>query len=48
MTQSGTYLILNASINDMTFDDNGNYFYEIGYSRGGYEQALRYGTLKVI
>jgi len=48
LQRSGTYLIANASVSDMTFDDNGNYFYEIGYSRAGYEQALRYGTLKVL
>lgn len=48
LTQSGTYLIVNASVSDMTFEDTGNYYYEIGYVRGVYEQALRYGTLTVI
>jgi hypothetical protein len=48
MSMSEAYLLLNASVSDMTFEDNGNYYYEIGYSRGGYEQALRYGTLNVI
>ncbi len=48
VTQSGPYLIINASEADMTFDDNGGYHYEIGYSRDGYEQALRYGKLIVI
>jgi hypothetical protein len=48
MEQSGAYLILNASASDATFEDNGNYYYEIGYVRGVYEQALRYGTLSVI
>jgi hypothetical protein len=48
MSMSEPYLLLNASVSDMTFEDNGNYYYEIGYSRGGYEQALRYGTLNVI
>lgn len=42
------YLILNASIADMTFEDNGNYYYEVGYVRTVYEQALRYGKLTVI
>lgn len=48
LSQSGTYLILNASISDATFEDNGNYYYEIGYVRGVYEQPLRYGTLSVV
>lgn len=48
MTQSGPYLIANSSVADMTFEDNGNYYYEIGYSRSGYEQALRYGVLNVL
>lgn len=48
LARSGPYLIANASVSEMTFEDNGDYYYEIGYSRGGYEQALRYGTLKVI
>lgn len=48
MTQYGTYLIVNASVSDMTFDSLGQYFYEIGYNRGGYEQALRYGNVLVI
>lgn len=48
MTQYGTYLLLNASVLDMTFEDLGPYYYEIGYNRGGYEVALRYGKLSVI
>lgn len=48
LERSGAYLIANASAAQMTFEDNGNYYYEIGYSRNGYEQALRYGTLSVI
>jgi hypothetical protein len=48
MSQSGAYLILNASVSEATFEDNGNYYYEVGYSKGGYEQVLRYGTLNVI
>lgn len=42
------YLVINASALDMTFDDEGNYYYEIGYVRNVYEQALRYGPLTVI
>ena len=48
LNHSGTYLIANASVSDMTFEDNGNYYYEVGYNRTGYEQALRYGILKVL
>ena len=48
MTQYGPYLLLNGSVQDMTFEDEGDYYYEIGYNRGGYETALRYGKLHVI
>ena len=49
LTQSGSALIINASVSEMTFEDNGNYHYEIGYVQtGGYEVALRYGILKVV
>lgn len=48
LTRSGTYLLINSSADDMTFEDNGNYWYEVGYVQsGGYEQPLRYGTLIV-
>lgn len=48
MDINAPYLIVNASVSDMTFEDNGNYYYELGYNRGGYETALRYGILNVI
>jgi len=48
LDRSGPYLIGNASLSDMTFEDLGEYFYEVGYSRGGYDQALRYGTVEII
>jgi len=49
LSQSGASLIVNASVSEMTFDENGNYWYVIGYVQtGGYEIALRYGLLKVI
>lgn len=48
LDHDGGYLIANASASDMTFEDTGNYYYEVGYVRAVYEQALRYGTLKVI
>lgn len=48
MDHNDPYLILNASVADMTFEDNGDYYYELGYVRAVYEQALRYGKLSVI
>lgn len=49
LTRSGNELILNASVSDMTFEDNGRYYYEIGYiASGGYEFPLRYGVATVI
>lgn len=48
LSQSGASLVINASVLDMTFEDNGVYFYEIGYVQtGGYEIPLRYGKLIV-
>lgn len=49
LSHSGSSLIINASPDDMTFDDNGNYYYEIGYVQtGGYEIVLRFGKLSVV
>jgi len=48
LTQSGSSLIVNASVLDMTFDQNGHYYYEIGYVMDVYEQVLRYGKFIVI
>lgn len=47
LSQSGGSLIVNASALDMTFGDNGIYFYEIGYVNSVYEQVLQYGKLQV-
>lgn len=48
LAQSGGSLILNASVLDMTFEDNGNYYFEIGYVQsGGYEQVLKYGIVTI-
>jgi len=44
---SGGSLVINASVLDMTFDTNGLYWYEIGYSNG-YDIVLRYGPLQVV
>jgi len=47
LSQSGGSLVINASVLDMTFDTNGLYEYEIGYSNG-YDIVLRYGPLQVV
>lgn len=47
LSQSESSLIVNASASDMTFDDNGLYYYEIGYINVIYEQVLQYGKLRV-
>jgi len=49
LSRSGASLIINASALDMTFEVNGNYYFEIGYVQtGGYEIVLMYGILRVI
>lgn len=48
LDRDGEYLIANISALDMTFDSLGEYYYEVGYVRSVYEQALRYGPLRVI
>lgn len=48
LSRDDAYLIVNASVSQMTFEDNGEYYYEVGYVRDVYEQALRYGTLTVV
>jgi hypothetical protein len=47
LSQSGGSLVINASVLDMTFETNGLYSYEIGYSNG-YDIVLRYGPLQVV
>lgn len=40
--------VINASVSDMTFDEGGTYYFEIGYVRSGYDIVLRYGPLFVV
>jgi hypothetical protein len=47
LTQSGSSLIVNASVLDMTFEQGGKYYYEVGYNNG-YDQVLKYGKFTVI
>ena len=49
LSQSGSSLIINASVSDVTFEDNGDYYFELGYIQtGGYEIPLRYGKLSIV
>jgi hypothetical protein len=49
LSQSGASLIINNSVLDMIYEDNGIYYYEIGYVQtGGYEITLRYGQQRVV
>lgn len=47
LTRIGNILLVNST--DTSFNENGNYFYEVIYvMAGGYEIVLRYGLLNVI
>lgn len=47
--RSSNVFILNLSVSDMTFADNGTYYYELGYIQsGGYAVPLRFGVFKAI
>lgn len=48
LSRSGSSLVVNASVLDMTFEENGKYYYEIGYVNTVYEQVLKYGPFKAI
>lgn len=49
LSRSGSSLVINASADDMTLDDKGKYYYEIGYVQtGGYEIVLMYGPYTAI
>lgn len=48
LSRDNEYLIINENATDMTFDNLGNYYYEVGYVRAVYDQVLRYGTLNVL
>jgi hypothetical protein len=45
ITRNSNIQVINASVSDMTFDQNGTYFYELGYVRSGYDIVLRFGKL---
>jgi hypothetical protein len=48
ISRNSSVLVMNASVDDMTFEDVGKYYYEMGYVRSGYEMPLRYGQFFVI
>ncbi len=48
ITHSGNLLYYNCSVIDMTFEDYGKYYFELGYNMNGYEIPLRFGELCII
>lgn len=48
LSRNSNNLTMNASVADMTFEDAGKFYYEMGYIRSGYEIPLRYGNFLVI
>jgi hypothetical protein len=48
ITRNSNKLVFNCSVSDMTFENLGNYFYEIGYVMSGYDRPLNYGDVKII
>lgn len=48
ISRNSNNLVLNCSSSDMTFNDNGTYYFELGFIQsGGYTIVLRYGVLTV-
>lgn len=47
VTRNANVQVLNCSVSDMTFESQGDYYYELGYVRSGYEIVLRYGKLTI-
>ena len=45
ITRNSNIQVINASVNDVTFESPGTYYYELGYVRSGYDVVLRYGKL---
>lgn len=45
VTRNSNAQVINASVSDMTFDQNGTFYYELGYVRSGYDIVLRFGPL---
>jgi hypothetical protein len=47
VTVSTNVIVMNCSVSDMTFEDLGKYYFELGYNRSGYEIPIRYGELTI-
>ena len=47
VTRNSNVQVLNLSASDCTFDNEGTFYYELGYVRSGYEIVLRYGSLYI-
>lgn len=48
VTRNSNILVMNCSVSDMTFNEAGRYWYEMGYINSGYNVAIRYGELLII
>ena len=48
VTRNSNVLVMNCSVSDMTFNEAGPYWYEMGYVSSGYDVAIRYGKLLII
>jgi len=48
ITRNSNVLVMNCSVLDMTFNEAGRYWYEMGYVNSGYDVALRYGEILII
>ena len=48
VTRNSNVMVMNCSVADMTFEDIGYYWYEMGYINSGYEVAIRFGDLTII
>lgn len=43
VTRNSNCQVINCSVSDMTFTNDGTYYYELGYIRSGYSVPLRFG-----
>lgn len=48
VTRNSNVQVLNCSVADMTFDETGKRYYELGYNSSGYEIVLRFGNWFVL
>lgn len=43
LSRNSNAIVMNASVSDMTFNEPGKYYFELGFVRSGYDVVLRYG-----